>query len=95
MAREADAAEGQFDPAAGAVVVEEDLARRCSRFASRICRAPFSVQTLATRPKPVPLAMATASSSVSNGIATCTGPKISSCASGWSGGTSANRVAGT
>ena len=27
MAREADAAEGQFDPAAGPVVVDEDLAR--------------------------------------------------------------------
>ena len=47
----------------------------------RNCRPPSRVQMPATRPKSVPFASATASSSSSNGIAASTGPNTSSCAS--------------
>ena len=81
VARGLDAAEGQLDAAAGAVVVDEHLAAFAARApcAARGCRR-------ASRPRPpgrrrCRWRCASASASPSNGITTCTGPKISSCAS--------------
>ncbi len=49
-----------------------------SRADTRCARDRFSVKTIAFSPYRVSLARATTSSSVSNGMATTTGPKISS-----------------
>ena len=80
----ADAAERQLDAAAGAIIVDEHLAG-ADTLGEPHLPAAIGGPDAGDEAKSVPLAMATASSSSSNGMTTWTGPKISSCASRSSG----------
>ena len=82
VARMLDAAERQLDAAAGAVVVDEHLAAAAAPAPCAAARPPSRVQTPATRPYVRAVGDARSPRPRRRtAISTCTGPKISSCAS--------------
>ena len=92
VARAAGAAEGQVDLGAGGAVVDVDDARRhvraCLHGLVDVLRVDGAGQAVM-----LSLLIAMASSRLSTGMMTATGPKISSCATmRMSGRTSANSV---